>query len=75
MTTRDIDYTNSPENNDCAAFLTQKNMVYTVKNTGLTTRKAILNSMNSHVVTTYIMPAPNCSLWIAPPVEDFPTEA
>ncbi len=31
--------------------------------------------MNSHVVTTYIMPAPNWSLWIAPPVEDFPTEA
>lgn len=75
MTTRDIDYTNSPENNGCAAFLAQKNMVCTVKNTGLTTRKAMLNSMNSHVVTTYVMPAPNCSLWIAPPVEDFPTEA
>ncbi|WP_454781057.1 hypothetical protein [Legionella sp. WA2022007384] len=75
MTTRDIDYTNSPGNSGCAAFLAQKNMVCTVKNTMHSTRRAMLNSMNSHVVTTYVMPSPNCSLWIAPPIEDFPTEA
>lgn len=75
MTTRDIDYTNSPNNQGCAAFLAQKSMTCSVKKTEEGTRKAMLHGMNSYVVTTYVMPLENCKLWMAAPVEDFPTES
>ena len=77
MTTRDIDFGNLEGNQGCATFLAQKSTTCIVKNTGgpFSTRKAMLSNINANVVTTFVMPLPNCTLWIAAPVEDFPTES
>lgn len=74
MTTRDIDFTNTPNNQGCATYLAQKSMTCTVEKVKGNIKKAMLKKMDSYVVTTYVMPLENCKLWMSAPVEDFPTQ-
>jgi hypothetical protein len=72
LTTRDIDYTrDGTEEGGCTAYLSQKDLVCTVRDTSSGGRKAVLNSVVDNVVTSYTLPPPNCGLWIAAPITPY----
>lgn len=73
LTTRDVDYTLTPdsEGGGLVVYLSQKDVVCTVRSGCCGKRYALINNITDNVVNAYVIPASNTGVWTTPPVTNY----